>query len=192
MSRFAKSLILLAIAASVHADSLNMDQQYTLTAIDSVPTPTELGKLWPDPTTQLTNIASDAGQDTGIRLRAIHALVHYCSPCSASNPPHVALTGLIRSNAGAPSGGSVLLLRAAIEAIGPLRVTNDLSLLLPLLDHQSRDIRATTATALRAFGDPNAVCSLRVRLQSESIEQVRLAISDALRVLGPPPQPCVN
>ncbi len=183
-------LALVALVATAGADSLTQGEQNTLTPIDSVPTPNEISSQFPDPANQLASIASDSTQDIGIRLRAIHALVHYCSPCSTTDAPHAALAALISTNAGAQSGSSLLLLRAAIEAIGPLQVSTDLDLLVPLLDHRSRDIRAVTALGLRALGDNAAVCPLRVALQSEAIVQVRLAISDALRVLGAPPQPC--
>ena len=131
--------------------------------------------------------------DIAIRLRAIHALGKYCltlSPppkCSATDLAHQALHDLVMGFTGAHVGSDVLVLRAAVEAIGPLEVQTDLDLLVPLLDHSSRDIRSSTAHALRDLCNTGAINPLRVRYQHEGTDQVKLAISEALRIL-----PCVQ
>ena len=80
-------------------------------------------------------------------------------------------------------GSPVLLLRAAIETLGPMGVASDVGVLVPLLDHISRDIRAATARALRDLCNTQAITPLRVRYAKEQTDQVKLAISEALRIL---------
>jgi len=78
------------------------------------------------------------------------------------------------------------VLRATIEALGVLRVPDDVTLLVPQLNHPSRDIRAATARALRDLGNTQAIVPLRARYDQDQVDQVKVAISDALRVLGQP------
>jgi HEAT repeat protein len=86
----------------------------------------------------------------------------------------------------ARAGSDVLVLRAALESLGVLRVSTDVGVIAEHLQHPSRDIRATTARALRDLGNTFAIPALRARYADETSDQVRLAISDALRVLGQP------
>ena len=118
----------------------------------------------------------------------MRALIHYCAatPCPQQDPVLVALREVEARYHDARSGSDVLMLRAALEAIGVLRYPQDMDLLLPHLQHPSRDIRATAARALRDLGNTNAIGPLRARYADEEFDQVRLAISDALRVLGQP------
>jgi len=197
----------LAIAAAVLAlgsialatGSLTQQASNALTAIDSVPSKPLLDLVFAGaPTAQqdLAAIASDGASDPGIRLRAIEALSQYClqstTPprCDANDSAHQALLGVLGANANATSGTSLLALRAAIAALGPLQVAADADVIAPLLDHDSRDIRATAARALRDLCNPAAVAPLRARAQHEAVPQVTLAIDDALRVLGQTPSPC--
>jgi HEAT repeat protein len=166
---------------------------WVLTTIDQVPTKGQLDTvltvpMHPPPVQQLLDFARDDSEDVGVRLRAIAALSNYCSasPCPDMDPVHAALTELINGNASAHSGSGLLLLRAAIEADGPLKVSNDLGILGPLLDHPSRDIRAATARALGQLCNSNAITPLRQRYQNESTDQVKLAISATLRMLPCP------
>jgi len=92
--------------------------------------------------------------------------------------------------ANAKLGKELLVLRGVIEALGacPDKQPTDVDLLVPMLENQSRDIRATTASALRDLGNTNAITPLSNRLNNEQVDQVRIAISKALRVLrGIPP-----
>ncbi len=178
-----------AISAALATDVTVLPQpvQDTLTVIDSVPTKIQLDSLFPDGDAlpSLAQIARDVKADTGIRLRAIHALSKYCpDPCSTTELAHQSLTSVIADARNFTRGSDVLLLRAAIEAIGTLGVDSDVTLLVSLLDHPSRDIRAAAARALRDLCNSGAVTPLRVRYTSESTEQVKLAISEALRILG--------
>jgi len=195
MRRQALVLALLAFAATAHGTSvvLSMQQQNTLTPIDSVPTTSELDALFPDAGSALDGlalIAQDSTTDVGIRIRALHALTQYCAaPCADGDPAHQALVQFIVNNQTDATGTTSVMLRSAIEALGPQRVATDLTLLEGLLDHPSRDIRAATAHALRDLCNTNAILDLRIRESIETTDQVRLAISEALRVLGQP-SPC--
>lgn len=164
--------------------------QYALTPIDSLPTRQELETVFAnqDPVLRLSQIAQDPTADFGVRLRAIRALPQFCPLTSCNNTMlHDTLVALIGSVAPGDRGGQTLLmLRAAVEALGVAKSgdPNDVSLLVPLLDNPSRDIRAATARAMRDLCDGAAIPPLRARYQNEPLEQVRLAISAALRDLG--------
>jgi hypothetical protein len=97
---------------------------------------------------------------------------------------HQSLTTLIAQTRVATAGAPLLVLRAGIETLGTMRVAGDVSTLVPLLDHPSRDIRASTAKALQDLCNTQASSPLRVRYAREASEQVKLAISEALRILG--------
>lgn len=193
MNRWAAAAILVAGAAALAsgAAGLSVDVQNTLTTIDSVPTKPQLDSVFlGDALTNLSTIARDSGEDVGIRLRAIHALGKYCpDPCTTTELAYTSLTDLILETRNFTHGSEVLLLRSAIETIGVLEVSATASdeaaeLLEGLLNHPSRDIRAATARALRDLCNTQVITPLRVRYTSESTEQVKLAISEALRVLG--------
>lgn len=177
----------LATGVAITDDVLN-----TLTQIDTVPTKTQIDTAFGsgvDPVTNLSAIAQDTESDTGVRVRAIHGLGKYCSdPCDENDVVHQALVTLINSTKDETIGQPLVLLRAAIETLGALDVTatvsgSDVNLLVTLLAHTSRDIRAATARALRDLCNSNAVVPLRTRYTIEPTDQVKLAISDALRVL---------
>jgi len=201
----AVAALVIAGLAAVASGSVTLTplEEHTLTAIDAVPSRSQLTAVFEGEQAavqSLTDVALDAGSDPGIRLRAIHALAKYCPlaagpACQASDPgwpAHQALAQLVGAGGAAATGAPLLILRAAVESLGPLRVDTDVDLLVPLLDHPSRDIRASTAHALRDLCNTTAINALRVRYQHETVDQVRLAISDALRILAPPPPqlPC--
>ncbi len=165
-----------------------------LSNIDTVPSRDQIdfayGGSPTDALQSLVELSANSGADPGIRLRAVYALAKYCgdaetsTPCASTDLAHQSLTSLIATTSGAASGTPVLLLRAAVETIGPMRVSSDVSLLIPLLGHGSRDIRASTARALQDLCNTQAITPLRQRYALESTEQVKLAISEALRILG--------
>ena len=85
-----------AFAATAHGtDALSIEAQNTLTAIDAVPTPTEIDAQFVDHATalaSLSTIAQDNTTDVGIRIRALHALAKYCvAPCADTDTAHQAL-----------------------------------------------------------------------------------------------------
>jgi hypothetical protein len=186
--------ILAAIASGDSALPLEQKAKNTLTPIDSVPTRAQIDDAFntsQNALQNLTTIATDDQDpsDTGIRLRAIHALAKYCAatPCADTDPAHEALKTVIADNQHETAGPRVLILRAAIETTGAMRVRDDNRDILPsLLDHSSRDVRAATAKALADIcGYPTqTISALRFRYSHEPTEQVKLAISEALRILG--------
>lgn len=198
MKRFAVIALGLAAAIALADDSVTATQLQALTPIDSVPTRSQIdyafGGNSANALSTLADVAVDSTEDAGLRLRAVHALAKYCgsttTPCAATDLAHQKLTELIGSTSSQTSGTPVLLLRAAVETLGPMRVSSDISILLPLLDHASRDIRASTARALQDLCNTQAINPLRVRYAVEQdlgpagSEQVKLAISEALRILA--------
>jgi hypothetical protein len=187
-------VIVAALVAGAASMDLMQHQQEALTPIDTVPSKAQLESLPPAYTvsqTELQQLAGDGSASPALRLRAIHALSTYCAvaapqTCPDTDPAHQTLVALIQANGSAHSGADLLILRGAIEAIGPMRGSNDASMLLDLrlLEHPSRDIRATTALSLGALCNTAAINALHQRYTNESTDQVKLAISAALRMLS--------
>ena len=182
-----------AVAIATGSTNLSPKAQNALTIIDSVPTKEQITGAFDPPTDQqaLQNLAAiatdpDPAADPGIRLRAIHALSKYCSttPCASTDLAHQSVESVITMTRSATTGTNVLLLRAGIETMGLMRIASDETTLRPLLDHPSRDIRAATARALRDLCNTQAITPLRTRYSVEMTDQVKLAISEALRILG--------
>lgn len=200
------AFIVIAIGAGAAATStpLTPQVQDTLTTIDEVPTQSQVASAFgsgSDATTAaamgLVAIAQDASSDVGVRLRAIRSLASFCPPISDTDPhcdpnsqAHQTLLGLLSANGSSSAGADIMTLRAAIEALGQLKVGDDYSLIQVQLDNTSRDVRATAALALRDLCDTRATLALRMRLEHEATAQVQLAISSALRVLGQTPLAC--
>lgn len=188
------AVVLAALAASAgNMDLLSQDQQEALTTIDNVPSKSLYDSLQltsPLDQTKLEQVASDGSASPAFRLRAIHALSTYCvaSPCGSDDPAHVTLANLLVANGSAASGADLLILRGAVEAIGPMRVATDAGVLVTMLNHPSRDIRSTAALALGALCNSNSttIAALHERYSNESTDQVKLAISAALRMLPCP------
>jgi len=187
-------LAVLAAVATGDVSNFNQNsvQQSALTTIDSVPTRVQLQShdlVVPD---DLITIAANVDQvfEPAVRLRAIHGLAVYCTSkgvsCPNGSPAHTALVNVISANTAAHAGADLLVLRAAIESLGPLRVPEDLQQLADLLNHPSRDIRAAAARALGALCNTSAINFLRMRYQDESTDQVKLVISETLRILSQP------
>lgn len=183
------------VAVAGGATFLSEKAQNTLTTIDTVPTRAQLDNAFDNsPTLALQNlsaIAMDNGTSVGIRLRAIHALAKYCvdpSACVDTDVAHETVTALLLATRSETVGSPLLLLRAAIETLGAMRVRSDVTTtpvsLVSLLDHPSRDIRASTARALQEICSAEAITPLRVHYLHEPTEQVKLAISEALRILS--------
>jgi hypothetical protein len=199
MRAIAITLVLTGVVAiATGSTEIGLNAQNTLTTIDQVPTRAQLDQAFSldqkPPLQTLVTIATDTDPampgtplniDIGIRLRAIHALAKYCttSPCAPTDAAHQSIASVIAATRMATSGSEVLILRAGIETIGLMKVAGDVSTLIPLLDHPSRDIRAATARALRDLCNPQAKTSLTHRYNNEMTDQVRLAISEALRIL---------
>ena len=192
--QLASAIVVAGLVASASATALEPKATNTLTTIDSVPTRQQIDEAF-SPQSALQNLASLAtdpqnATDVGIRLRAIHALAKYCTstPCVETDVAHQSLKTVIQDNSHEITGSKVLLLRAGIETLGAMRLSADSDFLvvqMSLLDHPSRDIRAATARALSDIcNGASAITPLRVRYSHELTEQVKLAISEALRILG--------
>jgi hypothetical protein len=115
--------------------------------------------------------------DAGVRIRAYRALGLYPGTATAT-----ALRAGISEHA-AGGGVEILYLRAAIDSLVKVAGADAVDDIVPLLDHASRDVRATAAIALGHTGSDAAVAPLRARLSVEEVGQVRLAIAQALREL---------
>ncbi|HET9992319.1 MAG TPA: HEAT repeat domain-containing protein [Kofleriaceae bacterium] len=193
-------IALALFAGGVAAGSTQLPQpvQLALTQIDSVPSQLELDTAFSDHQAAmqgLAAIATDNGAtdsaSRNARLHAISALSKYCaSPCDdgsgsgSANSAHQALISIIQDMNGESVGFNAVVLRAAIEALGPQRVGNDLDLLVSQLANPSRDIRAAVAHSLRDLCNTQAIVPLRQQQQAEASDQVKQAITEALRVLG--------
>ena len=136
---------------------------------------------------QIAQVAANPMVDTGVALRSIHALSQYPETIA-----HDTLAQLVATYVTSTQPVDTLMLRAAIESLGLLRVASDADVLdctsgtlggCPL-DHPSRDVRTATARALRDIGNPSAIPALRVRLGQETVPQVKLALAAALAALG--------
>jgi HEAT repeat protein len=135
-----------------------------------------------DPVDELSDLAHDPVQDPGVRLRAYRALSLY---------PGAATILAADIAADSPPGGTeVLYRRAAIESLAVLQrdlgAPTHYEVLLPHLAAPHRDLRAATATALGVMQANDAYDALRERLNTETSEQVRSAISRALDQLVDP------
>jgi hypothetical protein len=192
---FAGVLALCALPA--HGEvQLSMSAEHVLTSINDLPTRDDLESAFsPMPAIQgLQSIIldTDANADLGLQLRAIRTLPQFCSANCQGDQAHALLVGVISSynalKASDPVAASgfkpTLRVRAAIEAIGVANVIDDLSVIVGFLENSSRDIRVTTAQALRNLCNTEAIAPLGARLGHEPVEQVRQAISSALRVLN--------
>ena len=194
-------LVLALFAGSVAAGSTGLPDhvEQVLTLIDSLPTQIDLDSAFcPTPCSDhgpamqgLEAIATDNGAtdsaSRNARLHAISALSLYCIQCDPLKPEyqaHDTLVSIIQTTTWASTGFDALVLRAAIEALGPQRIASDLSLLLPQLQNPSRDIRAAVAHSLRDLCNTGAIGPLRQQQETETSEQVKQAITEALRVLG--------
>jgi hypothetical protein len=188
-------VLILVVTAAVASATDNTDYQAVLTTIDAVPTKPQIDQAFDgtgmQPLDTLRDLAIEPDPvtspvDPGIRLRAIHALAKYCTsaPCASTDPAHQAVITVLQQTQNATSGKDVLFLRAAIETLGLMKVSSDVTPLLDQLNHPSRDVRAATARALRDLCNPQAILPLRARYSSETTDQVKLAISEALRILG--------
>lgn len=190
-------LVLLSVGVlPAHSADPTPLEIHTLTLIDALPTKDQILTFAPDPVPRLADLALSQSVDFGVRLRATRALPQFCSSSSPTckedtdaqmHPVRVAIREVITSvGADARDGRSLLRLRAGIEALGAIQSgkQSDVDLLLPFLDHPSRDVRFATARALRELCMASAEAALRNRYDEEPVPQVRLAISAALGELA--------
>jgi HEAT repeat protein len=187
---YACAVLLSALPAAGDNALLTVPVIAALTPIDSLPSKAALDDAFGAPTAldKLRAVASDQTVDLGIELRAIRALPVYCpSPCVPGTPVHDGLIALIDGFPAAQyTPQDLLRLRAAVEALGATRSTlaSDVTELVPLLDHGSRDVRATVARALGSLCNNTALGPLNAHYAEERSLQVQVAITAALQALG--------
>jgi HEAT repeat protein len=184
-------LALCALPARGEDNALAPQILYALTSIDTAPTRQDLVSILGSPTNELTMLRGYAlgpTFDFGMRLRAIRAIPQFCPQQPVEC--HDAIVAVLDDidGAGGSSGQKILRRRAAIEALGAARTGDpgDLTRLVAFLNDGSRDIRVAAVRALRDLCDPAAMQPLRdhARLWPLEVEQVKLAITDALSVLS--------
>jgi hypothetical protein len=186
------AVLLCALPASGDNSLLNTRVVTALTPIDAVPSMSGLNDAFNNPVNALADLqqlARDPAVDLGIAIRAIRALPGYCPPlpqsCGAGTGVHETLIWLIDDYQALPQPGAqdLLRLRAAVEALGATDTVldSDVDLLLPLLAHSSRDVRATVVRALRSSCNDKATGALKALGLTEPSKQVQFAILSALQ-----------
>lgn len=190
---FAGAVALCSAPPAHSTVQLSTSVRHVLTSISELPTRDDLESAFQnqsppvDPLVGLESIINNE-QDLGLQLRAIRALPQFCPSNCQNDQAHTLLVGVIdRYNnmiASDRTSKDTLRVRAAIEALGVIKLPDDLNLLKGFLESSSRDIRATTVHALRNLCNTEAIPALRARYQHEPVPQVSLAISAALRDLN--------
>ncbi len=134
-----------------------------------------LRRLGPAAADALLSIAKDPATSPIRRLRAIEALGHVPTPAGQAY-----LQEVLRTRQGATDSLSVFELAAAARALGGFgpAVIGDL---VPLLEHQSADVREGTIAALSRLHTEPASRVLRARLSVERDPGARAALLQALR-----------
>jgi hypothetical protein len=187
----------LGLGALATADTLQLTAPMThvLTMIDALPSSEQIDAVHGGREQARENlqaialgtaiVAGETGVDPGIQIRAVRALPQYCDGLCGTSAAHDTVVELasIPRYRDARRGSDLLVLRAAIETLGVMRVPEDLDLLVPYLGHPSRDIRAAAALALGDLGNPDAIEPLKGRERVEQVGQVSQAIAHALRLL---------
>lgn len=191
--RYVAGTVLLAAlcALPAHSEPVTVTTAvlHAMTPIGSTPTKKEIIAIFPeaDPVAELVKLAQGTTVDFGVRLRAIRALPEFCLPNCLGTPAYQALLQLRASIVPNPQQGtSILLLRATIEAIGLAKSgdPDDVARLVVHLSNTNRDIRTTTAYALRDLCQPSAIAHLRMQSNVETVMQVKIAITTAVRDLA--------
>ena len=184
------AVLLCALPATGDNALLTLPVITALTSIDALPSKAALDDAFGAQAAQgqLLAVAGDHTTDLGIELRAIRALPAYCpAPCGPGEPAHDGLIALIDGFPAAQyTPQDLLRLRAAVEALGATRsmLASDVTELVPLLDHGSRDVRATVVRALGSLCSNAALGPLEAHFPDERSLQVKYAITAAVQALG--------
>jgi len=117
--------------------------------------------------------------DPGVRLRAYRAMELY-----PETRVEEALAAAIEQHRRVRDGINILHLRAAMHSFAVIAGARAIQSIRPVLDHNSKDARAAAAEALAATGSPAARPPLYQRLNVESDQMVKLALTDAIRRLS--------
>ncbi|HUS65918.1 MAG TPA: HEAT repeat domain-containing protein [Kofleriaceae bacterium] len=169
-----------AIALAAEPPAGDPDVVAELSGIDYVPTKSSLDDLFEGAAAvDLIELAEDE-TDPGVKMRALRALALYPGAETAA-----ALRAAIAEHGDESTGTPTLMTRLAALSLAKVEGADAVPDLADLIDHPSRDVRASVAEALAVTESPDAIPILRDRLAEEPIEQVRLKIADALRKLDP-------
>lgn len=144
------------------------------TGIDYLPTAADLVQASGD-VAAIAAIANDDGGDPGTRIRAYRSLGVFDSPTAKAS---LAVTLTTLRDSAQPV--DQLYLIAAAEALGQHGRAEAVAALAPLLDHESRDVRAAAATALGRTQASEACDPLRSQAAVEQNPQVDAALNAAL------------
>jgi HEAT repeat protein len=168
----------LAIAAEPPAGDPDVVEE--LSGIDYVPNRSALDDLFDGAAASDLIELAEEEPDPGVRMRALRALALYPGAETAA-----ALRDAIAEHGDDDTGTPTLMTRLAALSLARVDGAAAVPDLADLMNHPSRDVRATVAEALAVTNSADAVPILRDRLAVEPVEQVRLAIADALRELEP-------
>lgn len=155
--------------------SATTDVIEALSGIDYLPGTSTLTEILGGDLATLANVANNDGGDPGVRLRAYRSLGQFDSDAARQGLK----VGIDRYR-GAEAGTELLYLIAAAEGLGAIARPDDVSTLAPLLDAPSRDLRVVVARALGHVHDAQACALLRRRQPVEPVDQVELAIAEAI------------
>ena len=178
-----RALVIAVALVAAQPEASPASSEDLLGAIDFTPSRDDLDAAMPSAPDELITLATGDG-DVGRRLRAIRALTQY-----PGDPAHTALLAVLDEVEDATAGPDALVLRAAIEALGVIGTSQDVDRIAFFLDaegatpYDGRDIRWSAAMALGAIHAGTAVAPLRARQSVEQTEQVKFAITEALRAI---------
>ncbi|HTE56377.1 MAG TPA: HEAT repeat domain-containing protein [Kofleriaceae bacterium] len=154
-----------------------------LSGVEFVPSRVDLDSaMGDDANAELIAIAQGQDDDLdspGQRIRAYRALSLYPSTATET-----ALRAALATYGSDRGGVGTLYVRAAMDALARCAGDAAVTPIAPLLDHESLDVRADAAHALGLTGSELAIAPLSDRQPIELSEQVKLAITEALRILG--------
>lgn len=157
----------------------NPDLEELLSGVDFVPPGEHL--LDVGTVQEIIDLARDNKHpDGGLRIRAYRALAHFPGEETRSE-----LIAAISEHSQAATGLEILYARAAMHSAAAI-AQGDIAVVFAIaanLNHSSRDVRVAAAEALGTIGSAVALPALRERLTAETVTQVRLAISEAIRQL---------
>lgn len=171
---------LAALPASGDPVQVNQRMLDALSTIDHVPSKAAVAEAFRS-AEALSEVALDRSQDLSVQLRAIGALPALCGqPCGAGTVAHDTLYAIVTGPSLLPE--DALRLRAAVAALAQTgsHTRDDIAAMIGLLDHDSRDIRATAVRALHKLSDCSTKQALLRRLVSEKVKQVQYALNAAL------------
>ncbi len=142
-----------------------------LSAYEQVPPPAAWQALGPRTLGVLVALYNDPREPTYVRLRSVAVAAHY---------PSEACRTFLRAVAQAP-GQRDLFVRTALLALGRAFGPQALVDIEPFLEHPEPVVREASVRALSRIGTPQALRSLRARMDVERDAVVRATLERLLR-----------